>query len=71
MIFGPFLFIYGILFFRFGVLVWLIEIHVINYAFTLPDLPSVVPSSELLASFIQVHINIPIGACMAAPNIPQ
>ena len=61
MIFGPFLFIYGILFFLvLAFLFALIEIHVINYAFTLAGLPPGLAFVALLGSLIGSYINIPI-----------
>jgi uncharacterized membrane protein len=61
MIFGPFLFIYVflallILAFLFA----LIEIHVINYAFTLAGLPPGLAFAALLASLFGSYINIPV-----------
>jgi uncharacterized membrane protein len=61
MIFGPFLFIY--VFLAFVILAFLfalIEIHVINYAFTLAGLPPQLAFIALLASLIGSYINIPI-----------
>jgi len=60
-IFGPFLFIYGVLFFLvLAFLFALIEIHVINYAFTLAGLPPELAFVALLGSLIGSYINIPI-----------
>src|SRR5579883_3091099 len=62
MIFGPFLFIYVFLFFAvLAFLFALIEIHVINYAFTLAGLPPELAFLALLASLIGSYINIPVG----------
>ena len=61
MIFGPFLFIYVVLFFIvLAFLFALIEIHVINYAFTLAGLPPELAFLALLGSLIGSYINIPL-----------
>ncbi|SRR5579875_472453 len=61
MIFGPFLFIYVFLaFLTLAFLFALIEIHVINYAFTLAGLPPQLAFAALLASLIGSYINIPV-----------
>lgn len=60
-IFGPFVFIYVVLFFIvLAFLFALIEIHVINYAFTLAGLPPELAFLALLGSLIGSYINIPI-----------
>ncbi len=62
MIFGPFLFIYVFLFFAvLAFLFALIEIHVINYAFTLAGLPPELAFLALLASLIGSYVNIPLA----------
>jgi uncharacterized membrane protein len=61
-IFGPFLFIYVVLFFIvLAFLFALIEIHVINYAFTLAGLPPGLAFGALLASLIGSYVNIPVA----------
>jgi uncharacterized membrane protein len=61
-IFGPFLFIYVIFFVALlAFLFALIEIHVINYAFTLAGLPPGLAFLALLASLIGSYINLPIA----------
>jgi uncharacterized membrane protein len=61
-IFGPFLFIYIFLFFVvLAFLFALIEIHVINYAFTLAGLPPELAFAALFASLIGSYVNIPIA----------
>jgi uncharacterized membrane protein len=60
-IFAPFLFIYVVLFFVvLAFLFALIEIHVINYAFTLAGLPPELAFLALIGSLIGSYINIPI-----------
>jgi len=60
-IFGPFLFIYVVLFFVvLAFLFALVEIHVINYAFTLAGLPPELAFLALLASLIGSYVNIPV-----------
>jgi uncharacterized membrane protein len=61
-IFAPFVFIYVVLFFA-VLAVWfvLLEIHVINYAFTLAGLPPQLAFIALLASLIGSYINIPVA----------
>ncbi len=62
MIFGPFLFIYVLLFFiALAFLFALIEIHVINYAFTLAGLPPGLAFAALLASLLGSYVNIPVA----------
>ncbi len=61
MIFGPFLAIYVfIAFLILAFLFALIEIHVINYAFTLAGLPPQLAFIALLASLLGSYINIPV-----------
>ncbi len=61
-IFGPFLFIYVVLFFAvLAFLFALVEIHVINYAFTLAGLPPELAFLALLGSLIGSYINIPLA----------
>ena len=60
MIFGPFLFIYVVGFFLLMFLVALIEIQVIDRAFTLAGLPPGVAFAALVMSLIGSYINIPI-----------
>jgi uncharacterized membrane protein len=61
-IFSPFLFIYVVLFFvLLAFLFVLIEIHVINYAFTLAGLPPGLAFMALLGSLIGSYINIPVA----------
>jgi uncharacterized membrane protein len=61
MLFAPFLILYAILFF-FGLalLFFLIEIHVISYAFQLLGLPPELAFFALLAALVGSYINIPI-----------
>ena len=62
MIFGPFLFVYVILFFAvLAFLFVLVEIHVINYAFTLAGLPPELAFLALLGSLIGSYINLPVA----------
>jgi uncharacterized membrane protein len=61
-IFGPFLFIYiFLLFVVLAFLFALIEIHVINYAFTLAGLPPALAFAALFASLIGSYVNIPVA----------
>jgi uncharacterized membrane protein len=61
MIFAPFLFIYIVLFFFvLAFLFALIEIHVINYAFTRAGLPPELAFLALLVSLIGSYVNIPV-----------
>src|SRR5882757_3338992 len=61
MLFAPFLILYAILFFfALAFLFFLIEIHVINYAFQLLGLPPELAFFALLATLIGSYINIPI-----------
>jgi uncharacterized membrane protein len=61
-IFGPFLFVYVVLFFVvLAFLFALIEINVINYAFTLAGLPPELAFAALLASLIGSYVNIPVA----------
>lgn len=62
MIFAPFFFIYVVLFFAI-LAFWfvLLEIHVINYAFTLAGLPPQLAFLALLGSLIGSYINIPVA----------
>jgi uncharacterized membrane protein len=61
-IFGPFLFIYVVFFFLvLAFLFALIEIHVINYAFTLAGLPPGLALLALVASLIGSYVNIPVA----------
>ena len=62
MVFAPFLFVYVVL--LFAVLAFwfvLLEIHVINYAFTLAGLPPELAFAALLASLIGSYINFPVA----------
>jgi uncharacterized membrane protein len=59
--FGPFLFVYVVIFFVvLAFLFALVEIHVINYAFTLAGLPPELAFLALLGSLIGSYINIPV-----------
>jgi uncharacterized membrane protein len=61
-IFGPFLFIYVVLFFAvLAFLFVLVEIHVINYAFTLAGLPPELAFLALVGSLIGSYVNIPVA----------
>jgi uncharacterized membrane protein len=61
-IFGPFVFIYVVLFFVvLAFLFALVEIHVINYAFTLAGLPPELAFLALMASLIGSYVNIPVA----------
>lgn len=71
-IFGPFLFIYVVLFFVvLAFLFALIEIHVINYAFTLAGLPPALAFAALLASLIGSYVNIPIARLHGGQPHPE
>ena len=62
MFFAPFLFLYAILFFFLLAFFFvLLEIHVINYAFTLAGLPPELAFLALLGSLIGSYINIPLA----------
>lgn len=62
MLFGPFLFIYGLLFFLLlAFLFALIEVHIIHYAFTLAGLPPELAMLALLVALIGSWINVPIA----------
>ncbi|HKD69067.1 MAG TPA: DUF1614 domain-containing protein [Candidatus Binataceae bacterium] len=62
MIFGPFVFFYVVLLFVFLVFVFVaIEIHLINYAFTLAGLPPQLAFAALLGSLFGSYVNIPVA----------
>lgn len=71
MFFGPFLLIYGFLFFLL-LAFWfvLVEIHVIAYAFTRAGLPPELAFVALLASLLGSWINIPIARLHASHRHP-
>jgi uncharacterized membrane protein len=61
-IFGPFVFFYVVLLFVFLVFVFVaIEIHLINYAFTLAGLPPQLAFAALLGSLFGSYVNIPVA----------
>lgn len=71
MFFGPFLALYGILFFLLlGFIFVLLEIGVIHYAFQMVGLPPELAFLALFASLIGSYINIPIRRIADGPIHP-
>lgn len=71
MFFGPFLALYGILFFLLlGFIFVLLEIGVIHYAFQMVGLPPELAFLALFASLIGSYINIPIRRIAGGPVHP-
>jgi len=66
--FAPFVFFWALIFFLLlAFLFALIQIHIINYAFTMVGLPPSLAMLALLAALIGSYINIPITRIASAP----